>query len=223
MEWEPGAVESWVSKFKQFLHDNPHRYYENTRSLGIEPQKVDEAKSVREIANASNPEGFVAYIYADGNNMGGYIQKIKTPEEYKQFSEDIFKATEGSVYEALAQYLKPHKLKHLTDPDNKHRNGTWIHPFEIITIGGDDVMLIVPADKALVIANTIGIEFEKQLLKPEKQRRYSTQETYNPQLIHRYQSSNRPSGSNQSKLSLSIGVLITAEDTPIEQYLMYHE
>lgn len=214
-DWEPGAVESWVSKFKQFLYHNPHRYYENSRSEGIEPWKVDEAKSVREISNASNPEGFVAYIYADGNNMGGYIQKIKTPEEYKQFSEDVFKAMEGAVYEALAQHLRPHELKNLTDPDNKNRNGTWIHPFEIITIGGDDVFLIVPADKALAIAHTIGIEFEKLLLKPDKKERYSTQEKYQPQLIHRYKASNPPSGSGQCKLSMSIGVLITAEDTPI--------
>jgi len=214
-EWKPGAVESWVSKFKQFLYHNPHRYYENIRSEGIEIWKVDEAKSVREIANASNPEGFVAYIYADGNNMGGFIQKIKTPEEYKKFSEDIFKATEEAVYEALAQHLQPHKLNNLTDPDNKNRNGTWIHPFEIITIGGDDVFLIVPADKALAIAHTIGEEFEKQLLKPDTKERYSYKENYNPELIHRYKASEPPSGKGQCKLSMSIGVLITAEETPI--------
>lgn len=217
-DWEAGVVESWVSKFKQFLHDNPHRYYENIRSISIKPWEVKEAKSVREISNASNPKGFVAYIYADGNNMGGYLQKIKTPEEYKQFSEEIFKATEASVYEALAEHLKPHQLKNLTDPDNKHRNGDWIHPFEIITIGGDDVLLIVPADQALAIAHTIGEAFEKQLLKQDKQNRYSTdktKETYNPELIHRYKSSKPPSGEGQCKLSMSIGVLITAEETPI--------
>ena len=43
--------------------------------------------------------------------MGGYIQKIKTPEEYTKFSEDIFEATEKSVYIALAEHLHPHQLK----------------------------------------------------------------------------------------------------------------
>lgn len=218
-EWEPGEVESWVSKFKRFLYDNPHRYYENIRTEGIEPWEVDEAKSVREIANASKPQGFVAYIYADGNNMGGYIQKeIKTPEKYKRFSKDIFEATEDSAYEALAQHLKPHKLNSLNDPDNRNRNGTWIHPFEIITIGGDDVLLIVPADKALTIAKILGEEFENQLLNPEKQRRYAANKGYDPKLVHRYQAQHQekqPSGLGQCKLSMSIGVLITAEDTPI--------
>ncbi|MGB7442192.1 MAG: type III-B CRISPR-associated protein Cas10/Cmr2 [Coleofasciculaceae cyanobacterium] len=236
LEWEPGAdaVESWVGKFDQFL-DEPEniskkqQYYEKFKSDPSKKQKivdetrsvreiVEEAKSVREISNASKPNGFVAYIYADGNNMGGYIQKIKTPEEYKDFSKDIFDATEKSVYEAFVKHLRPHKLKNLTDPDNKNRNDRWIHPFEIITIGGDDVMLIVPADQALAITQTIGEEFEKRLLKPEQQHRYTANESYNPKLVHRYQSQNhekQPSGSNQCKLSMSIGVLITAENTPI--------
>jgi len=210
LDWEPGAVESWVNKFKQFLYKNPHRYYENIRDLEIQRWQVDEAKSVREISNASKPQGFIAYIYADGNNMGGYIQKIQTPEKYKKFSQDVFQATEGAVYEALAEHLRPHELKNLTDPDNKNRNGTWIHSFEIITIGGDDVLLIVPADKALAIAQNIGEEFEKEM----RRRGYGNDETYIPNRIHRYQV-NLPKGSEQSELSMSIGVLITAEETPI--------
>jgi CRISPR-associated protein Cmr2 len=195
-----------------------NRYYQNVP--GQKPaQKVEEALTLRELGNASTPQGFVAYIYADGNNMGGYIQKeIKTPEAYKKFSEDIFEATKNCVYKALEQHLKPHQLSNLNDPDNRHRNGTWIHPFEIITIGGDDVLLIVPADKALAIAKTIGEEFENQLLKPEKQPRYAAGKDYNPKLVHRYQAQHQekqPSGSGQCKLSMSIGVLITAEDTPI--------
>ncbi len=214
--WNSGKLKSWVVKFKDFLKEtnSQNRYYQNVPEQKPD-QTVKEARSLREIANASTPEGFVGYIYADGNNMGGYIQKeIKTPEDYKQFSEDIFEATENSVYAALAQHLKPHKLSNLNDADNRHRNETWIHPFEIITIGGDDVLLIVPADKALAIAKTIGEEFEKQLLKPEKQRRYAADKNYKPKLVHRYQAQ-QVSGSNQCKLSMSTGVLITAEDTPI--------
>lgn len=218
--WNSGKLESWVLKFKRFLDktSSKHTYYQNVTEHKPE-QKVQEALTLREIGNAGTPQRFVAYIYADGNNMGGYIQKeIKTPKDYRQFSEDIFEATENSVYEALSQHLKPHKLSNLTDPDNRHRNGNWIHPFEIITIGGDDVLLIVPADKALAIAKTIGEEFEKQLLKPEKQLPYTADKDYNPKLVHRYQAQHpekQPSGLSQCKLSMSIGVLITAEDTPI--------
>ena len=172
-------------------------------------EKLESARSLRELGNIYN--GFIAYIYADGNNMGGYIQKIKTPEEYKKFSKDIFDATEKSVYFALAEHLHPHQLKNLTDPDNENRNGSWIHPFEILAIGGDDVMLIVPANKALEIAKTIGEEFEKRLA--EKTGYQPEKSNYEPEKVHRY--AKEPPNENKSSLSMSTGVLITAEDTPI--------
>jgi len=212
---DPGAVESWVNKFDSFLDETYQKH--NDYYGKIRPSDVKEARSVREIADASLVKGFVAYIYADGNNMGGYIQKeIKNPEDYQRFSRDIFEATEKSVYVALAKHLKPHKYKPDAESGRRSKEEVWIHPFEILTIGGDDVMLIVPADRALAIAKTIGEEFEKQLLDtPEKQRRYSFQKTYDPQLIHRYRGARIPSGSGQCKLSMSTGVLIAAENTPI--------
>lgn len=207
--WNSGYLEDWVLKFKRFLDESEHptTYYEN-----VSEQRVEEARSLTEIGNASN--NFVAYIYADGNNIGGYIQKkLKTPEDYRRFSRDIFTATEESVYKALEQHLKPHQLRGLTG-ENQYRNEAVIYPFEILTIGGDDVMLIVPADKALDIAKTIGEEFEKQLLKADNNP-YHTQEKYKPELVHRYQSKEELKVTEQCQLSMSTGVLITAVATPI--------
>ncbi|WP_211172995.1 hypothetical protein [Brasilonema bromeliae] len=36
-EWKPGkeAIESWVDKFEQYLHDTPHRYYGKIRSENL--------------------------------------------------------------------------------------------------------------------------------------------------------------------------------------------
>ncbi|WP_414582551.1 type III-B CRISPR-associated protein Cas10/Cmr2 [Scytonema sp. PCC 10023] len=230
-EWEPGekAIDSWVNKFERFLYETPHKYYGKIRSENLHPSRVKEARSVREIADASHPSGFVTYIYADGNNMGGYIQKeIKNPKDYQRFSRDIFDATEKCVYAALTKHLQPHKLNPNLQSERNSTKEVWIHPFEILTIGGDDVMLIVPADKALAIAQTIGEEFENELLRKgdapvgshPKGERYKSGKNYNPQLVHRYQGKGYqgkepPSGKNQCKLSMSVGVLITAEDTPI--------
>lgn len=195
-------VKSWVNKFEQYLQETDQ--YQMYRA----GKAVTEARSLREIGNACR--GYIAYIYADGNNMGGYIQNIQTPQEYKTFSRDVFAATEQSVYEAIATHLRPHQIKGLTDPDNENRNGAYIHPFEILTIGGDDVMLVVPADKALAIAKTLAEAFESHLQKIEAYRRTGTD---NLTAVHRYQPTQ--AARSQCKLSLSAGVLITAEDTPI--------
>ncbi|MEH2355032.1 MAG: type III-B CRISPR-associated protein Cas10/Cmr2 [Nostoc sp.] len=215
-DWQAGeaAIETWVNKFENFLYNTPHKYYGKIRSENLHPSQVKEAISVREIGDASTPSGFVAYIYADGNNMGGYIQKkIQTPEDYKRFSRDIFDATEKSVYVALTEHLEPHKLNSNLQAERKSTKEVWIHPFEILTIGGDDVMLIVPADKALAIAKTIGEEFEKILL--NKGNHYEREKFYNPEVVHRYHKQGKRFDSKQSVLSISTGVLITAEDTPI--------
>lgn len=216
LTWQPGedVIESWVNKFEQFLHDTPHKYYGKIRSENLHSSRVKEALSVREIGDASITKGFVAYIYADGNNMGGYIQKkIKNPEAYQKFSRDIFDATEKSVYAALTKHLEPHKLNPSLQAERKSEKEIWIHPFEILTIGGDDVMLIVPADKALEIAKTIGEEFERILL--SKGETYKSPQTYIAEIVHRYHSQEQIPTDQQCKLSMSTGVLITAEDTPI--------
>lgn len=220
LEWQPipCRVTSWVAAFEKFLDHHPtfkSNYYTSHST-------AQEAQTLRDIGNISSPQGFVAYIYADGNNMGGYIQKeIHTPEHHQQFSGNISNAVQQSVYQALANHLSPRKLKGLSDPDNQSRNNEWIHPFEIIAIGGDDVLLIVPADQALSIAKTIGEAFEADLARIQSKDGkfvYRTDSTYNPKIAHRYQSpitSENPTGENQCKLSVSIGVLITSEATPI--------
>ncbi len=219
--WRVDKVKSWVRKFDEFLRRSqersPSEHY--LRYYGdIKPKEVKEALNLTEIGNHS--QGFVAYIYADGNNMGGYIQKIRTPQAYQDFSEDISLATEESVYIALATHLHPHRLENLTpEPGSPDRNGTIVHPFEIITIGGDDVLLIVPANKALDIAKTIGEEFERILLEiggmnPEKKYIISSPEIISTSIIpHRYQG--KTAEPSQCLLSTSMGVLITAKATPI--------
>ncbi len=211
-DWRPGLVLSWVTRFKLFLKDTKQQktYYQSLPK-NVPWYKVRESRNLADIAESSLntlsndvTNGFVAYIYADGNNMGGYIQKIRTPEEYQKFSKDVSDATTLSVYAAIAKHLKPRRAKNSTDSDF-----LWVHPFEIITIGGDDVLLVVPADKALEIAHTIGEEFEKYLAQFPEYR--VSQPRCN--LCHRY--NKQFAELSQCQLSMSTGVLITSFDTPI--------
>lgn len=209
ISWEPGYVDSWVTKFREYLDHHPENIYDN-RSGEDAKKNITEARSLEEIANAS--ENFVSFIYADGNNMGGYIQKIKTPEEYHQFSKDVFEATEQSVYYALAQNLHPHWLIDLKKPESQSRNDQWIHPFEIITIGGDDVLLIIPANQALNIAKDIGEKFA-EILESKGDRYRKPPQTNHLDNHHRYKNS-QPVNSD-CILSTSLGVLTVAYNTPI--------
>lgn len=207
--WDAGPVESWVQRYEAFLEDNPRlgTLYDPNQ------QTPQEARSLREVGNAS--KGFVAYIYADGNNMGGFIKQITTAEVYQQFSDVVSQATEQSVYYALAHHLHPHRLQGINDAETQNRDGNVVHPFEILTIGGDDVMLVVPANQALAIAKTISETFERILLELDDSFRVEPQRSNQPPKkgLHRYRSTQAEA--SHCKLSMSVGVLIAADDTPI--------
>lgn len=213
-KWEAGKVVSWVRKFEDYLDleenlEKSQQYYR-----GEKDEKVKEARDLEHIGNNAN--NFVAFIYADGNNMGGYIKGIKTPQEYMDFSRDVFEATEESVYRALAEHLHPQELNSLTKSNAENYEGQIVHPFEIITIGGDDVWLIVPANKALEISHTIGVEFEKILLnKGDKYKLKNSETIAKSTHCHRYIDKDKKTEPSECILSTSIGVLITSNNTPI--------
>lgn len=218
LDWQPGIIESWTNKFETFLKQNSEQYQKYCQNHNLDD--VETLPSLTHLGKVSN--GYIAYIYADGNNMGGYIQKIRTPEQYKNFSEDVDNATRYSVYQALAENLHPRELQGIDESTSRLKNGDFIHPFEIITIGGDDIIIIVAADKALEIAKMIGEQFEKILLKnvgienvkiKDCYRVKSTNKPVELNKIHRYSWKTAPS--SQCTLSISSGVLITSYNTPV--------
>lgn len=115
-------------------------------------------------------DNYVGLIYADGNNVGAYIAELRSISAYRQFAKQMLRANEQAVAKALVKHIKPSSEKQ-----------AW--PFEIITIGGDDVMLFVPAHQALEIAHDIAQEFDQ--------------------------------GMADTNISLSTGVLIMSQSTPV--------
>ncbi|KHE92470.1 MAG: hypothetical protein K8F52_08795 [Candidatus Scalindua rubra] len=91
-------------------------------------------KEINAIGAYSNE--YIGLIYADGNRMGQRLQERKCRDEYTEFSDRILEGTKSAIFEALATNLK---LEHQ-------------FPFEILLLGGDDLLLIVPADKAIDVA-----------------------------------------------------------------------
>lgn len=80
--------------------------------------------------------GYIGFIYADGNRMGQRLANIEEEDEYGTFSKMIDEATHNAIFAALGKNLKM---------------GDHV-PFEIMLLGGDDLMVVVPANKAMKIA-----------------------------------------------------------------------
>jgi CRISPR-associated protein Cmr2 len=224
MGWE--EKRGWVKKFEHFLQDQKHTeaYYrvvheqveQDVRFL-CRPRTGDGARlpdrplDLHEIGEASQPNGYVGVIYADGNNMGALLETLHSPEAYHHFAETVFRETQDAVFAALATSLHP---THVERTEQQRKQEDWVHPFEILSIGGDDLFLIVPAHQALPIALQIAQTLEGQL-KQDKQFQVDT--AYDPEQVHRCPV-DTPSGigkAPQSTVGLSVGVLLADAKTPI--------
>lgn len=90
----------------------------------------------------------LALILADGNALGQTIRAIPSATAYQTFSTDIATAVETAVFEALL----PHGP----------RGSAQQLPWEILYIGGDDVLLATAADLAFDVTTRLMHEVEQR-------------------------------------------------------------
>ncbi len=191
--------QAWEDQFRLHLNgENSDSVYAHAwQQAGF----VRPAQDIGEISQASRPERYIGFIYGDGNNAGRKLASLRTPGEYIAFSEQMDADMRGATFTALAQHLEPSNVR-----DDKGRPRT-VHPFEIITVGGDDVLLIVPGSAALKVALTLGYEFE---CRQGDQQQRAAFGRYPHMLTNGYDFC-----SYKPTLGLSAGVVIAPENTPI--------
>jgi len=179
---------AWFRRFQQFLDKHPElrdeRYYKGYDPFPRFPSPGEEEKSpprwlpqdLSELGQASRArKGYVGFIHLDGDGLGDLFYAFDTAKEYHDFSTRIEEAMKQAVMSALVTHLHPARVQ-ASEARVQVREGpspgewVWIHPFEIITIGGDDVWLIVPGDKALPVAAAIAKNFRAAgLERPDNQ------------------------------------------------------
>jgi len=129
-------------KFKQFLErpDNVvlrEKVKENWMLLFNKQINELLPEAIDDIGVSSS--GYVGLIYADGNRMGQKLATFNSPSEYREFSDKVKNGMQDTLFKALACHLGM----------NLKQN---CFPFEILLLGGDDLIVVVPANKAVEIA-----------------------------------------------------------------------
>jgi len=166
----------WFREFQDFLDKNPNLRTNYYKSLSPFPQ-FDAAQSLArwtpqdldEIGQCCRTQpGYVGLVYLDGDNMGQLFSSLANRDDARLLSQAIHEAARQTVFSALARLfpvkVAPSQARKISGEYPAGAEPLFIHPFEIITIGGDDLLLIVPADQAVSIAAEISQAFPNLLM-----------------------------------------------------------
>jgi hypothetical protein len=108
-------------------------------------------RDLDEIGAVSSPPGYIGFLYADGNSMGKVLEKLDKRDDYAGFAQTVDHLTRDVVHQALLRYAQPRTVK-----------GREIAPFEILLMGGDDLMVVTTADLAVNVALDIVRQYEER-------------------------------------------------------------
>jgi hypothetical protein len=110
------------------------------------------------IGRQSDPDGYVALVYADGDRIGGTLRDIVRRHGfagYQRFSAALDTAAHRATARAL---LRAYGAR----PPRKHGGETAL-PFDVITVGGDDILLLCTAGSGLQIACDLARFFGEEM------------------------------------------------------------
>jgi hypothetical protein len=108
--------------------------------------KIERPRDFQAFRELTAGKSYLGLIYADANNMGKAIEKKETLKDVQDFAVKIDQA----VFKAMADAIK----ELLPVQDN-------MLPFDALLVGGDDIVMVVPADKALQVAHTLAEKFHE--------------------------------------------------------------
>ena len=112
------------------------------------------------IGGISSPPNYIGLVSLDGNQMGKCLHALSDIEHYKSFSRNLEEFTKRQIFSALSSFGLPRPSE-----QNSDSHSDTIFPFEIVLVGGDDVVLITAADIAIDIALTIATGFEENCVR----------------------------------------------------------
>ena len=134
------------AKVKYQEHKLWLRLLRKLAEAGYQMTGKDRPEDFGDLGDMSEPKNYMGLIYADGDGMGKVLESLANLEEVRQFSEIVDNAIYQAVHEAVLEYLPP---------------GKKYFPFDLLMLGGDDLLMVTTAHKALEVAMKIAERFSE--------------------------------------------------------------
>jgi hypothetical protein len=123
--------------------------------------KVSRPQDFNEFRQFAASKEYVGLIYADANNMGTTIDGLKTLQALSDFAKKV----DDAIFVAMSRAIKAH-LPIVNIERQKGRRGDKrlvpSFPFDVLLVGGDDIVMVTDAAKAMDVALTIAKEFYEE-------------------------------------------------------------
>ena len=122
------------------------------------PQETKRPQDFNVFRAFKGARDYIALIYADGNSMGKTIENFRTLNDIQAFATKVDDGVTIAVSSAIAKHLQVGKLAK-PGVELPKGEGEPLFPFDILLLGGDDIVMVTPASVALDVALTIVKEF----------------------------------------------------------------
>jgi len=104
-------------------------------------------QSITDIGARSGWRNYVGVVYADGNAMGQVVQAIENPETSRQFSAIVDESIRQACFTALSEVCRD-EIENVREAVELNLDVSPL-PTDILLLGGDDLLVALPADRAL--------------------------------------------------------------------------
>ena len=115
-------------------------------------------QSITDIGARSDWRNYVGVVYADGNAMGQVVQAIESPETSRQFSSIVDESIRQACFTALSEVCR-NEIETVREAVERNADVNPL-PADILLLGGDDLLVALPADRALDFTMRITDLFE---------------------------------------------------------------
>jgi hypothetical protein len=138
---------------EEYVWDRILRYLkEADYTFPSDLEGLDRPNDFNEFHQFVEAKDYLGLIYADANNMGVESEKQDTLQKLGDFAVQVDEAIHQAMCRAINRYLPIVKI----DRDGK---SVPIFPFDILLVGGDDIVMVTDAAQAMNVALTIAQEF----------------------------------------------------------------
>ncbi len=115
-------------------------------------------ESLTDIGDRSLWSNYIGIVYADGNAMGKIVQALDQPERFQQFSKIVDESIQEACFTALSEISESeiNKVREIYE----QQSGFERLAADILLLGGDDLLIALPANRALDFALKVTNKFE---------------------------------------------------------------